>query len=348
MKEVLILVTVWITIASFCPYPIPPWNCPNIPKPPPADNVRKLQPGNIKVVMSLGDSISAGFAMIGYLPENILEWRDYVFSIGGAKDAFTIPNMLKHYNPDLKGTAESWTWPLTKGQWLNGAVSSAKVENVPDQIDYLVNQLKTTYSKVVNYEEDWKLLTLFIGANNLCGACHDNSNTLPEFYEAHLKDVLQRIKDKIPRVFVNVVTLFNISGVWYAGQDYFYCEFVWKYIAKTECSCMQSGNKTLLDKMDARGVTFNGISEKLAQQFANLNNPNFTVVVQPGLTGIVIQKFGEDYLSNLDCFHPSLCANQVFSYIIWNNMFQPIGKKALFPDPNDIRLYCPKSGDYIQ
>jgi len=111
---------------------------------------------------------------------------------------------------------------------------------------------------------------------------------------------------------------------------------------------MQTGNKTLLDKMDARGVTFNSISEKLAQQFASQNHPNFTVSVQPGLTGIEIQKFGEDYLSTLDCFHPSLCANQVFTYIIWNNMFQPIGKKSLFPDPNNINLFCPKPGDYIQ
>jgi phospholipase B1 len=56
--------------------------------------------------------------------------------------------------------------------------------------------------------------------------------------------------------------------------------------------------------MDDLALKYNQISEKLAAEFQAMNNPNFTVVVQPGLSGINVAKFGEDYLSALDCFHP--------------------------------------------
>jgi len=286
--------------------------------------------------------------MIGQIPENIIEWRHYVFSIGGAKDAFTLNNIIKSYNPALVGEATTWTWPLAKGGQLNGAVSHASVQNVPEQIAYLVNQLKTTYGSKVNFQDDWKLLTLFIGANNLCGACQGRQESTPEYFEAHLREALNLIKTNIPRVFVNLVTIFNISGVYYAGKDYWYCEFVWKYIAKKECSCMETGNKADLDIMDLRANQFNAISNKLAAEFAGLNSPNFTVVVQPGLTGIEVQKFGEAYLSNLDCFHPSLCANQAFTYLIWNNMFEPLGKKTTTIDTKNLKIHCPVSGEFIQ
>jgi len=338
----------YFALVEMCPIPIPPWNCPKLPAPPNTNDVRKLQPGNIKVMMALGDSISAGFAMIGQIPADLIEWRHYVFSIGGASDAFSLFNNIKKYNGNVQGAATTWTWPLTKGWQLNGAVSHASVQNVPDQINYLINQLKTTYASTVNFQDDWKLLTLFIGANNLCGACQNRAESLPEYFESHLKDVLTQIKDSIPKVFVNLVTIFNISGVYYAGKDYTYCELVWKYIAKKECSCMEAGNKQDLDMMDLRAVQFNAISEKLAAQFAGLNNPNFTVVAQPGLSDLDIPKFGEAYLSNLDCFHPSYCANQAFTYQIWNNMYQPVGKKSRTVDVNNLKIHCPVAGEYMQ
>jgi len=334
-------------VCGSCPIPIPAFNCPKLAAPPATNDVLKLQPGNIKAIMALGDSITAGFAMVGYPPESFLEWRDYVFSIGGANDAFTLATIMKNYAPKIQGAATSWTLPLVKGKWLDGGVSHASVQNVPDQIVYLVNTLKTQY-KEVDFENDWKLLTLFIGANNLCGACEGRAESMPDYFEQHLDQVLAQIQNSIPRVFVNLVTIFNVSGVWYAGHTYSYCEFIWNYIAKTECKCVETGKKSDLDIMDLRAVQFNAISEKLAQKYAALKNPNFTVVVQPGLSGIVIQDYGEAYLSNLDCFHPSLCANQAFAYQVWNNMFQPLGKKDLKPDLKNIKIHCPTAGEFFQ
>jgi small subunit ribosomal protein S29e len=345
---VCLLLGIVIHTATACPYPVPPWNCPQLPSPPPATNVRQLRPGNIKAIMAMGDSITAGFAMIGFIPpEDLVEWRNYVFSIGGADGAFTLANILKKYNPNVQGAAYDWTWPLTPGAFLDAGVSHASVQNTPSQVLYLVEQLNTTYASQINYLEDWKLLTLFIGANNLCGACEYRTESFPAYFESHLRTTLQMIEQKLPRTFVNLVTIFNISGVFYAGQNNFYCRLVWDLI-KHECYCVETGNKTHLDIMDLRAVQFNAISEKLAAEWAAKNNPNFTVVVQPGLSGIPIAKYGEAYLSDLDCFHPSLCGNQAFTYQIWNNMMTPVGKKSTAPDVNNLKIKCPGPNDFIQ
>jgi len=329
-------------------FPLPPFDCPQLPNPPPANNVRQLRPGNIKAVMALGDSISAGFAMQGWPPRDFEEWRGYVFSIGGEDSAYTIADFLTLYNSNLQGLAQGNTWPLTKGAWLDGGVSHASVQNVPDQITYLVNTLKTTYASTVNFQDDWKLLTLFIGANNLCGACEGRQESLPTYFEQHLLQVLTQIQQQIPRVFVNLVTIFNISGVWDAGQTSWYCRALWDGITDHECYCLTDGNPADRELMDNYGTQYNNISAKLAAKFQAQNNPNFTVVVQPGLSGMPIAQFGEDYLSALDCFHPNLAANEAFAYSIWNNMMTPQGQKLPTPDLNHLKIICPTQNDFIQ
>lgn len=102
--------------------------------------------------------------------------------------------------------------------------------------------------------------------------------------------------------------------------------------------------------MDDAAVAFNNITHNLAREFASKKNPGFTVVAQPGLTGINIMKFKEPlaYLSHLDCFHPSQCANEAFAYQLWNNMMSPIGKKSSEVDLNNLKFLCPTDDTYIQ
>jgi len=300
-------------------------------------------------VMAMGDSITAGFAMSGYPPTDLVEDRDYVFSIGGAQDAFTLANILGNYNPTVEGSAPTWTWPLVKGQWLDAGVSMAKVEGCPDQVTYLVNQLKTTYATTVDFQNDWKLLTLFIGANNACGACQNRENSKPKWFGDHMDKVLKQIHETIPRVFVNLVTIFNISGVYYAGEPSDYCDIIHR-IWSHECYCVETGKPSDLNAMDDATTAYNILQNELADKYAGLNDPNFTVVVQPGLSGINLPGFPDPlaYLSNLDCFHPSLCANEAFTYQIWNNMMTPVGQKATSPNINNLKIKCPLRNSYIR
>ena len=84
-------------------------------------------------------------------------------------------------------------------------------------------------------ENDWKMLTIFIGANDLCLGYMENDNNFIDHnnynyvsfscsgkvptltandYEKHLREILEEVRKKIPRVFVNVVQVFNLSMVW--------------------------------------------------------------------------------------------------------------------------------------
>eukprot|EP01116_Phalansterium_solitarium_P015453 TRINITY_DN3417_c0_g1_i1.p1 TRINITY_DN3417_c0_g1~~TRINITY_DN3417_c0_g1_i1.p1 ORF type:complete len:385 (+),score=79.76 TRINITY_DN3417_c0_g1_i1:102-1157(+) len=330
------------------PYPIPPFDCPTLPNPGQASNVRQLRAGNIKVVMAMGDSITAGFAMKGHLPEDFLEYRGHVYSIGGDKSQITIPNWLGHYAKDVQGAAKGDTRPLIKGAWLDAAVSGARIEEMPPQVEYLVNTLRTEYNDTVDFENDWKLLTLFIGANNICPSCTNSSHGWPTTFESSLRQTLDKIHAEIPRVFVNMLTIFNISGVWYAGQTKLYCRELWQHVTQNECGCLTTGNETDLLLMDMHSVWFNAITEKVAAEYAALGDPHFTTVAQPGVSGFDIPFFGEHYLSTLDCFHPSLWANQAFTLAIWNNMFQPVGSKSTTLDAQNLTIICPDENSFLQ
>jgi len=347
MQALLLLVLCASAFAKGPPYPLPAFNCTPF-KPTPATNVRNLSPGNIDVVMAMGDSMTAGFAMMGHLPTDLLEYRGHVYSIGGVKDAITIPNWLKTFNPKLEGVALGDTKPLTKGKWLDAGVSAAKIEDIVPQVDYLVQTMKTEYAGRIDFNSSWKMLTLFIGANDICMACTNDSHSQPTVFERSLRNALDKVHQEIPRVFVNVLTIFNISGVWEAGQTKEYCVELWKHITAGECPCLTTGKAADRLAMDVHAVMFNNISQKVAADYASRGDPEFTVVVQPGVSGFNITHFGEHYLSDLDCFHPSLWANQAFSLAIWNNMFQPVGKKATAIDPDHISIICPTATSVLQ
>jgi len=211
-----------------------------------------------------------------------------------------------------------------------------------------VTTLRTDYRDSVNFQNDWKLLTIFIGANNLCSACQGTSTSKPAFFEKNLRGLLQYVQKSIPRVFVNLITIFNVSGVWDAGQTKEYCKILWDGITNHECYCLTTGNPVDRLALDLDSVAFNNISNVVAREYASMNNPNFTVVVQPGIQDFDIGYFGEGFLSDLDCFHPNEPANQAFTLSIWNNMWTPVGQKATTLNPNDLKIKCPTANTYIQ
>lgn len=91
------------------------FSCPKLPpRNKTTTTVRRLHPQDVSVVLALGDSITAGFGMLGTqssLLKDLLEYRGLSWSIGGDPDAVTLPNFLRHYNPKVGGAnsiAETW------------------------------------------------------------------------------------------------------------------------------------------------------------------------------------------------------------------------------------------------
>eukprot|EP00730_Choanoeca_flexa_P014390 TRINITY_DN6276_c0_g1_i2.p1 TRINITY_DN6276_c0_g1~~TRINITY_DN6276_c0_g1_i2.p1 ORF type:complete len:347 (+),score=93.60 TRINITY_DN6276_c0_g1_i2:128-1168(+) len=324
-----------------CPAPgFKPFDCGALPAPPAATNVKALHPGNIAGIMALGDSITAGFAM----QDGPLEYRGTVYSAGGDKDALTIGNFLKTYNPDLKGQATGTTIPLTHlGKGLNFAVSGARVRDLPGQITRLRSKLNT--AEYESLKDDWKYLVLFIGANDIC----ECESMTAEQFRTDLTAALKQLHGTFPKTFVSMMTIFNISGVWKVHGDRKYCDVAVPLLH--ECSCLEN-DPAKLTKMDELGLQVNQVTKDVAKQFAALEDPEFTVVVQPAVENVPLATFApeyvEDLLSDLDCFHPSLCTDQGFAVGVWNNMFQAVGNKSSTLDPlNPPSAYCPGANDVI-
>ena len=113
------------------PYQIPKFNCST--QPPngfkQAKTVHELTPFDVELIGGLGDSITAAFGALSFtLIDLFIEFRGISWSVGGDKDLdtyATLPNILKKYNPNLKGYSTGIVPPLIPlaNIHLNKAVS---------------------------------------------------------------------------------------------------------------------------------------------------------------------------------------------------------------------------------
>jgi phospholipase B1, membrane-associated len=86
--------------------------CPKLaPRRIPPKSVHDLRVDDIKVIMAIGDSVTAGFGAKGHdtnIPVDIhklYENRGVSFPIGGDPGAVTIANFIKYYSPELIGSS---------------------------------------------------------------------------------------------------------------------------------------------------------------------------------------------------------------------------------------------------
>lgn len=346
------------------------WPCAPLPPMPKATDVRHLRASDIKVVMALGDSMTAGFAMRGEpaydvwdLFNSLMEFRGSVFSVGGDAGFVTLPNFLAKYSGAVPvGASVGTSLPLDALKWhghivephvpdvdrLNAAQSMAKIDACPAQVDYLVDQLqKYDANGTISFDNDWKLLTILIGANNVCGSCGGGSIHDPVYFGQTLDAVVAKVVNEIPRVFVNIVTMFNISQVYTVHEKSLYCRAMWDTFAAHECGCLtDQNNATARQIMDEHSVAFNQQIFNVAQKYAAMLNDTFTVVAQPFTSNMAITE--TDELSALECFHPGLLANEGFTVALWANMQQPVGKKDTALSVHNVHILCPNLNTFFQ
>lgn len=92
-------------------------------------------------------------------------------------------------------------------------VSGAKTQELDAEVTRLIRELNT--DKYKDIKNEWKLITLFIGANNVCVLCQPPITTLPsladaDIFEDNVRHVLERIRNDVGKSFVNLVALFNV------------------------------------------------------------------------------------------------------------------------------------------
>lgn len=192
-------------------------NCPRIlPQNPPPTDVRNLRFSDIRFVGALGDSIVAGFAMADESYSTIIyEHRGRVSFIGGDHNYATIPNFLRHVSGQpVKGFSTGMNLPWSALPWrilpnnpifdrLNGAQSNSKFEHLDDQLDYVLREGR----KLQGWSTEWKFLSIFMGANNLCDCNSSDAN--PEVIEKELNSLIQKLNVTTSKIFVSIHLLFE-------------------------------------------------------------------------------------------------------------------------------------------
>ncbi|KAG2210295.1 hypothetical protein INT47_003280 [Mucor saturninus] len=345
-------------------------NCPALPaRATPAKDVTDLRIDDINIIGALGDSIMAGFAMNGLDYEGggilnlslVSEYRGNSYAIGGDTGAITLANFVKKYNPNVKGASVlshivsycggnnckaplSLYRPLKDN--LNAGQSGATAMNLDYELDYLIPRMKA-YILSTSYKNDWKMVTIQIGSNDQCASCNPEmqSYTTADAYGKYVEDAILRIKAEIPKVVINLLGTFKVSGVFpLSANNADYCIKNGLLENTKECSC--SGSAADLTKMDNLSDAYNAKLAALANKYKGVAGATFAVMYSPA--PIDLGSFPINALSNVDCFHPSKKGHQWFAKTFWNQLFKTKSlKPPVISFEENLNLYCPTSDDRL-
>ncbi|XP_040919608.1 phospholipase B1, membrane-associated-like [Toxotes jaculatrix] len=307
-------------------------------------SVHKLRPADIKVVAALGDSSTAG---TGAKAKNLFDLnKDYKgvsWSIGGDKTletVTTLPNILRKFNPSLKGFSRG-QGPIQKG--FNMASPGAKTSELPAQVQALIKAMRQ--NKEVNFEKDWKLVTIFVGGNDLCHYCLDQNNLSPTNYSHNLMLSLDILYKEVPRLLVNVVTILQIYQLKTVKRNTLGCSL----LQRTSCPCVINPleNSPELEEIKQINHKYQAEIQYLISGDRYDGKEDFSVVLQPFLENSFIPHIGkgepDPSFFSLDCFHISERAHSEMAIALWNNMLEPVGRKQAYNNftYDRSKIHCP-------
>ncbi|KAK4823848.1 hypothetical protein QYF61_007167 [Mycteria americana] len=319
-------------------------------------SVHNLKPADIRVIAALGDSLTAGNGAASK-PHNVTDvltqYRGVSWSVGGNENISTVTtlaNILREFNPSLIGYSTGTGKETSDNAALNQAVAGDHAEDVPAQVRRLVDRMKNDTR--INFQTDWKLITLLIGGNDLCKFCNDPVHYSPENYTYNLQtalDILHREVEQtflVPRAFVNLVTVLSIASLrelHASGNNT--CP---KLLMRILCPCVLNpeDNSNEFKKL----VYFNRRYQERTRQLVESGRydatDDFTVVMQPFLMNMNMPKTQEGLPDSSyfapDCFHFSQKSHSQAARALWNNMLEPLGEKTDNQQIEDeIVLKCP-------
>ncbi|CAO3634601.1 unnamed protein product [Mucor fragilis] len=363
--------------------------CPFLtPRSSPAQNVHDLRPDDFRIVMGLGDSVMAAFAAKGvqdnnfFNIKNLYENRGISFAMGGDANTVTVPNIMNYYSYGLVGSSKGdhiisicfGNQICPDGQYrpkidvLNAAQSGARSLNLNHQIDYIMSYLDNVYKAGGAKPTDWKLLSVFIGSNDICHSCTEITS-LPPAFSVNVLAAIERIRTSMPNVLVQIVGMMRVQDIVVNTANFTdYCQPIpgSNFVGHDhECECSHSAaNLTIMSDLFPQ---YNQALQGVAQHFQSSvfeADQQFAVVYQPLLVDIFsfpIEAIRYDTVveacvqttqllgcSNIDCFHPSTLAHKWLSKMLWKMMFmQPDQKQEILKFDANAPIFCPTDEDRI-
>jgi phospholipase B1 len=198
-----------------------------------------------------------------------------------------------------------------KGQYrddidvLNAAQSGARSLNLDHQTSYLFDRLDEEYKIGRVKPTDWKLITVFIGSNDICHSCTEPTS-LPLPFGANVWSTVETLRKSMTNTLVQIskfkkntyefcvlhfnykVGLMRVQDIVISTSNYTnYCQPIKgsSFIGHDhECECSHSiANLTIMNQ------NFPAYNQALQQVVAHYKEPNdtFAVIYQPLLVDIM-------------------------------------------------------------
>ncbi|XP_042356661.1 phospholipase B1, membrane-associated-like [Plectropomus leopardus] len=334
----------------------PLFHCPDMsPSPTVPTSVEYVKAADVKVIAALGDSLTTAIGANGSTILSIpFEFRHVSWSIGGYgtyQNVITLANIFKLFNPKLLGPSPVWTFngvPTTVNETgFNFAVTGHNTLNVSDQIRHMIDTFRSYPG--LNYDEDWKVVTMLIGMNDICDYCKDKTLFSPDNFIQHMTEALDLMMNEIPRTIVNVVQILSMKPLRQVQRPTLGCQ-----LQKRFCSCLvrPEENSAELAELVEMNVEFQRRLKKLLHG-DRFFKKDFAVVLQPYLETARPPRLPDGTIDvsffTADCFHFTIKGHEELAKGLWNNMFQPDGgKQAITTLSEPINLICPtKEHPYI-
>ncbi|XP_043268871.1 phospholipase B1, membrane-associated-like isoform X2 [Venturia canescens] len=293
----------------------------------------------------MGDSLTAGTGIFASNIFHLFIENRGVTALGGGqgtwREYFTIPNIIKEFNPNLIGYAPYDSLTHQKASGFNVAEIAAMSRDLPYMAENLIRRIQ--YHPDVDMKKSWKLIGILIGANDFCSdMCWTTSGpwSILNNHKNDLIETLRTLKEKLPRTLVSIIPPPNLIVLAELHEKSLQC----KITTDIECSCLlglhwRPLKKEFSDIMNA----WQRIDEEVAN-YPEFQTEEFAVVAQPFATNLSFPMKPDGtaewrYLSS-DCFHLSQIANARASIAIWKNMLEPVGRKTRDWSDNDT-LACP-------
>ncbi|CAF4476104.1 unnamed protein product, partial [Didymodactylos carnosus] len=212
--------------------------------------------------------------------------------------------------------------------------------HMPYQAQLLLERIRT--DEKCNFENDWKVVTFFVGGNDLCDFCEDINKHSPEQYMDYVRETLDVLHATLPKTFVNLVPVLDVRGVKDLNSGGPVCQL----LHKKTCPCAAFPTPELARILDYYVPRYQEILTTLVSSGRYDTRPDFTVVIQPFFTQTKLPRLDKpghpldfSYFAP-DCFHFSGKGHSAAALSIWNNMLEPVGEKQTFWHVDE-ELACP-------
>lgn len=321
------------------------FNCPAlVPSPTVPTSVHALRPADIKHIASMGDSLTAANGAKAFsIVAVVVEYRGVSWSIGGdesLKTVVTLANILRQFNPLLDGYSLGTGDRNNSKAGFNVAKAGAVSVDMPSQANLLVERM-TRALGAAKFAADWKLVTFFIGGNDLCGYCKDVNRFSAETYANNIKAALDILKARMPRTLVNFVTVLNVAELEDLHEG-IKCQSSQNFM----CTC--AVDKKTRELVRVANIDYQRATNALIDSGIYDTSDDFTVVRQPFMEKMKVPTTSSgladfSYFSP-DCFHFSQKGHEAAAVELWNNMMQKVGQKTNLWNLLDT-LSCPSEGN---